>query len=792
LLLGGLWMTQQLGVAGGKLAAAASNKIQRAGTIIAKAPFKAARGLATLGERKIYSATGIGLNPMRAIKAWQSYSGRKRLEEEAIGTWRAGTKAEGKFAEGKGRRGMLRLALGAHEDFYQNYLGWRGIKRGLKTALGPSRMGKEAYEEMEEAKKKSKLNLALATAWKNKDFTKTAEEHIRKTEREEEIKERTKEVGDRRTALIINLEKQGKSKTDLEASKKQVQEELKKLEHKHTTDRVTDGYRTKEDTRIKIDNEYEAQKQKLVQDLNTVDTSLNDIEKYLTRETMVVKSDGKKTRAQQTFDQALESHFKDVDIVFEDLKAPLGTKQQERADKEKANFAENWDKSKASEEAYKDASFEAELEQRVKNKVEKVKQDEGLEAYGKRVLSEQSQKLKADFDYVNGGGLTPVQAQQRDKEIAYLLRQIADTEREIANRKAEGKRPEDYANLIKAKEEAQKKHDLISKKETIDGVERYKPSDEEKKINREKNKDDIMVAELEWNKSRGALLDEEQYKKAETNKTIYDKQAEKYQESPRAFYASRSYRALEAQESSKLPHHSMEWDEIDNLLKTAIKDKDIVRVSSLMKKATQDYNDNEIWNAYGYGSGPEGAEKFRQDILEKKVGMNSQASMALMNDINYMNEDLGHNNTSRMYGVKGGAFYLKDAEDQAASVATENLKQNSRNFIQSRNRLAYGYEDADKNYHLDLSGRLTLVGFQNDFAYRLGRAEVNPSFLSKLTTILPEIEQMERDGILTAKTDDQESISQAVKRIAEEQVKRGVNNTFVGLMSTARRFKSGV
>jgi len=157
-----------------------------------------------------------------------------------------------------------------------------------------------------------------------------------------------------------------------------------------------------------------------------------------------------------------------------------------------------------------------------------------------------------------------------------------------------------------------------------------------------------------------------------------------------------------------------------------------------------------------------------------------------------MNEDLGHNNTSRMYGVKGGAFYLKDAEDQAASVATENLKQNSRNFIQSRNRLAYGYEDADKNYHLDLSGRLTLVGFQNDFAYRLGRAEVNPSFLSKLTTILPEIEQMERDGILTAKTDDQESISQAVKRIAEEQVKRGVNNTFVGLMSTARRFKSGV
>ncbi len=46
LLMGGLWMTQQLGVAGGKLAAAASNKIQNAGTAIAKSPLMAAKGLA--------------------------------------------------------------------------------------------------------------------------------------------------------------------------------------------------------------------------------------------------------------------------------------------------------------------------------------------------------------------------------------------------------------------------------------------------------------------------------------------------------------------------------------------------------------------------------------------------------------------------------------------------------------------------------------------------------------------------------------------------------------------------
>ena len=62
LLLGGLWMTQQLGVAGGKLAAKASNKIQGAGAAIGKGVFRAAAYLpAQYGKRIGYGAADMGL-----------------------------------------------------------------------------------------------------------------------------------------------------------------------------------------------------------------------------------------------------------------------------------------------------------------------------------------------------------------------------------------------------------------------------------------------------------------------------------------------------------------------------------------------------------------------------------------------------------------------------------------------------------------------------------------------------------------------------------------------------------
>ena len=56
LLMGGLWMTQQLGVAGGGLAGKAFNKIQGAGAAIAKAPFKLVGGAAGWGAGRLWGS----------------------------------------------------------------------------------------------------------------------------------------------------------------------------------------------------------------------------------------------------------------------------------------------------------------------------------------------------------------------------------------------------------------------------------------------------------------------------------------------------------------------------------------------------------------------------------------------------------------------------------------------------------------------------------------------------------------------------------------------------------------
>ncbi|MFZ5390890.1 MAG: hypothetical protein ACOZAJ_01265, partial [Patescibacteria group bacterium] len=163
ILLGGLWMTQKLGVAGGKLAGSALAKMQSIGSSVMKAPFKAAGSLVALGERKLYSASGLSLSPMRYVRAWQRYSERKKHEEEALGGYKAGKRAETLYGQGKGRRAMLAMATGAHEDFFENYLGWKGIKRGVKTLLKP-RTGVAAAEEAEGYRHQRRVKMAEAGA----------------------------------------------------------------------------------------------------------------------------------------------------------------------------------------------------------------------------------------------------------------------------------------------------------------------------------------------------------------------------------------------------------------------------------------------------------------------------------------------------------------------------------------------------------------------------------------------------------------------------------------------------
>lgn len=260
-------------------------------------------------------------------------------------------------------------------------------------------------------------------------------------------------------------------------------------------------------------------------------------------------------------------------------------------------------------------------------------------------------------------------------------------------------------------------------------------------------------------KSKGKLLDKTdaadklQIDAAEKAALAKEKTIKKTAIPPRPYYAQRAFRILESEEMSKLSQQSMEYDEIDALLKEAEKDKNIVKLGALIKKAAKDSNANEIWNSFGYNSGPEDAENFRKEKLVPLMG--EQASLSLMTEVGYIEEEIGHTNNTRSYGVSNGSFYKKSPEEQAASAAWEATKRQSRNFFQNTNRLGYGYEDTSGKFHLDLTGKLIISTMQNDMMYRLNRKEFNNSTLLKLLEDIESLDDMVRRGLLRKDLVDQ-------------------------------------
>jgi hypothetical protein len=150
MLIGGLMLTQQLGVAGGALAGKAVGGIQKAGV-----------GAVSWGERKMYAGEvpglkfmkGIGLNPMRAIKGIQDRFAEKKREDEQKGESTAGSLVK------KGGWKALLGATGASHDFandyFQGFAYGRGFKRLIKGTESKLNKASEEYGAANEVAKKA-------------------------------------------------------------------------------------------------------------------------------------------------------------------------------------------------------------------------------------------------------------------------------------------------------------------------------------------------------------------------------------------------------------------------------------------------------------------------------------------------------------------------------------------------------------------------------------------------------------------------------------------------------------
>jgi hypothetical protein len=198
----------------------------------------------------------------------------------------------------------------------------------------------------------------------------------------------------------------------------------------------------------------------------------------------------------------------------------------------------------------------------------------------------------------------------------------------------------------------------------------------------------------------------------------------------------------------------MEWDEVASALSVALKDKDTVRVTTLLKKAAVDYNDNEFLNSMGYRADFEGMIKFGEEILVKQLGMNRQQMLQVMNDISYINEDRAHYETSRMVGLENGVYRWRTPEEHAAAVANENTKKNQRSFLQNTNRLGFGGEGPAGDYKIALSGKLTIAAMQEDIINRITRGEMNTTALARMAEDIVGLKEMVTKGLLSKKAFD--------------------------------------
>lgn len=228
-------------------------------------------------------------------------------------------------------------------------------------------------------------------------------------------------------------------------------------------------------------------------------------------------------------------------------------------------------------------------------------------------------------------------------------------------------------------------------------------------------------------------------------------------EPPKAFYAMRDFRSMVAEKSGKLPREAMETSEVLGNMKVALADRDKAQFVALLNKSAQDYNDNEVWNGFGYNGDREGIEKFRKEVLMDRLGMNDQESMSTLNDVCYINEKTRHYNASRMYRVEDGAFQVNDEVEQATAVVAEMLKREVRSNYRDANRLGFGGETPAtpetpyRKFKISLSGQMYLAKTGDQLLNMLKQRphELNANLLIKLSEDKETLKKMEDKKLIT-------------------------------------------
>lgn len=729
LLMGGLWMTQQLGVAGGKLAATAMNKIQGAGMAIAKSPFKAAWGatklMATSANQAIVRKTKgrLSLDPRDYIKAFkevredrraeayqQFYGHKKKFLKEWATPSGVGRLIAGSISRSRAKKEVSRLADEDNE---------------LKEKLKNPHKGETYREEL----KAEYADLERKTQEREEAINNLPEGERKKTLQAEQAKDQA------RMDEILNLQ----NLSDDQLSEKYVekingeieqkQERIRQLEQKlklsTKTDKMTDEEKKEEaNKQIERNKTYLASEENL--NSEKIEKTKSELESL--NESLAKTSDDAERK--KIVDQ--------IKILEDDLAGLEKDRVKISSDKKKLNEDEKLVE-KGDKETIERLAFES------------VAPEEIIQERQKELAKEKTEK---------------------EKSITQTTSEINDLEKTLQAEQAKPRGSRDEG-MIRAIEDELK---LLKEKKSLLELERAEIESLKKKIDDLKPQDRVVMAKQiseTWqseNKSAQEDIESLKKKKAMPDLSLAEREemlrrrkqiqsrikeirSAWYQtKEPADYYVERERRSNVHKEMQKVTSENS--DELLPEFEKAVASNNEALAIAIAMKLANDANLNELMNHYGYKSNFEGLNDFRKDILQQKLGLDEQAALQYQNDLSFAAERVNHWAMARTvgYDVNKRKFTELSAAEHTQAALTEMLKIEPQRVARDFNRLAYGGEvvlsNGKRQFQIDELGKQFFEKAQHGLLSQMSRFNINAAIKLAEPQTKAILQQMVNEGRL--------------------------------------------
>ncbi|NCF75083.1 MAG: hypothetical protein GWO87_01170 [Xanthomonadaceae bacterium] len=257
---------------------------------------------------------------------------------------------------------------------------------------------------------------------------------------------------------------------------------------------------------------------------------------------------------------------------------------------------------------------------------------------------------------------------------------------------------------------------LQAKKESIDKNYKFAQGAIGKNINIEKAKTDKSVkTKIESYKQENEKVVNDFEKTKKRIENLGDEIARNIPEY--SFEAAAADDKLVREEMSKISGVENS-DQLNLMLRDAIKDHDKIRIKALTKKMTMRADENEFLSNLKYSTNYKGLQEFMKNLATKGHkhygGFSKQEAYELGADISEKAKLTKHWEATGGFKIENGDWRPTTEKEHIASSNIEQFKYHLQDLIRKNNRLAYGEHDKDTGkFHLTKGGLVTLKLMDN-------------------------------------------------------------------------------